>query len=530
MDSPSGWQRDTVQRLLLHRADPAVVAPLRALVKQTTHAKARVQAIWTLADLGALDETSALAGLKDREAEARQSVIAAVAPVARATGPLGAALLELVDDSDPEVRFQLTLALGDWHDPRAGEALARLARRDGSDRWLRAAVLCSAVPHLATLLAGLVGASAAEPPPAMVEPLLAMAGQLSDRQLLDQVVRSISDPAGQGGHYAAWQFAALSGLLEARSRARKPLDIDLDKPLARLWGTCRHLVTDDAAAEGERIAAVQLLGRTASQFPADRDLLLSILRPQVSIGLQQASIAALGRGSDPKLAELLLRDWKRRTPRVRGEILDTLLSRGSWTGALLSALEDGCVPSGEIDAARRERLLKRRDAALRSRAEAVFAQKSQTRQSVVEAYRKALEIKGDRAAGTAVFKKLCATCHRLGGDGVDVGPDLAALTDKSPEALLIAILDPNRAFEAKYAGFAIATTDGRVVSGLLASESATAVNLLRQEGKTDVLLRSDIEEMSSSGQSLMPEGLERDLSQRDLADLIAFLSTTGPAR
>ncbi len=188
------------------------------------------------------------------------------------------------------------------------------------------------------------------------------------------------------------------------------------------------------------------------------------------------------------------------------------------------------MPPAEIDPARRQRLLKRRDASQRSRALAIFALTSKARQSVVDAYRPALERKGDRAAGAAVFKKLCASCHRLGNEGVDVGPDLASLKDKSPESLLIAILDPNRAFETRYAAFAIATVDGRVLNGLITSESSTAVTLRGQEGKEDVLLRSDIQEMSASGQSLMPEGVEKDLKPADLADLIAYIASVGPAR
>ncbi len=118
----------------------------------------------------------------------------------------------------------------------------------------------------------------------------------------------------------------------------------------------------------------------------------------------------------------------------------------------------------------------------------------------------------------------------MGNEGVEVGPDLAALNDKSPESLLIAILDPNRAFEAKYASFAVATVDGRVLNGLIANESGTAVTLRRQDGKEDALLRSEIQEMSASGQSLMPEGLEKDLKPQDLADLIAYLAASGPPR
>ncbi len=118
----------------------------------------------------------------------------------------------------------------------------------------------------------------------------------------------------------------------------------------------------------------------------------------------------------------------------------------------------------------------------------------------------------------------------MGKVGVEVGPDLATLNDKSPESLLIAILDPNRAFETKYVSFSVATVDGRVLNGLIASESATAVTLRRQDGKEDVLLRSEIQEMAASGQSLMPEGLEKDLKPNDLADLISFLVSSGPAR
>src|SRR5206468_3465586 len=108
-------------------------------------------------------------------------------------------------------------------------------------------------------------------------------------------------------------------------------------------------------------------------------------------------------------------------------------------------------------------------------------------------------------------------------EGVEVGPDLATLADKSPESLLVAILDPNRAFESKYAEFVIALEDGRVLNGLVAAETATGVTLRRQEGKEATLARSEIESMAGSGRSLMPEGMEKDLSVKDVADLIAYL-------
>jgi len=531
LDSPSGWQRDTALRLLLHRRDPAAIEPLRTLASTTLRPKTRVQAIWTLADLGGLDEPTALAGLTDSHPEVRSSVIAAVEPMLGSSAKVAESMLQLDGDADPQVRFQVALVLGNWEDPRAGLALARLARRDGQDPWMRAAILSSALPHVTTLLANLIaGGDGNAPPPAMVEPLLALAGSLPKQSLDTAVTRSIGEPAGKGGRYAPWQFAALAGLVEARDRARSPLGLDLDKPFAGLWDASRGLLRDDSAGEADRLAAVRLLGHTAAGNPADRDLLVSLLRPQVGIGLQQAAVTALGRTSDPKVAELLLHDWKGHSPQVRGAIVDVLLNRSAWTASFLSALEGGVVPAAELDPARQQRLLSRRDPALKARAQAVFAHQVKARQTVVDSYRSALGIQGDRAAGANVFHKVCASCHRLGTDGVEVGPDLATLTDKSAESLLIAILDPNRAFETKYTNFTVATVDGRVLNGMIAGESATSLTLRGQEAKEDVLLRSEIQEMAASGQSLMPEGLEKDLKPRELADLMAFLASAGPPR
>jgi putative heme-binding domain-containing protein len=525
LDSPDGWQRDTAQRLLLHRGGTTAIPALRELAVRTRRPQARVQAIWALADLGGLDESSAMAGLIDRDSRVREAVLEAVEPLLRKSDTVAEAVLRLADDPEARVRFRLALLLGNWDDHRAGEALAKLARRDGKDAWMGAAVLCSAMPHVPALLSGLLGGEGAgEPPPEMVEPLLALAGALPGGGLSATAIRSIGRPAGQGGRFAPWQFSALAGLLAARERARRPLSIDLDQPFAGLWQAARRLVPDDGADEAERLAAISLLRHSAARDVHDRDRLAGLLRPRVSVAVQQAAIACLGRVNDPRIADLLLAGWKGYSPAIRAAVLDALLSRHEWTGPLLAALESRRVSPAEIDAARRERLVRRRDPALRARAEALFAHQAPARQAVVESFEPALRIKGDPAAGAAVFKKLCITCHRLGNEGVEVGPDLAALNDKSPESLLSAILDPNRAVESKYAAFTVATVDGRVLSGLIASESATSVTLRRQEGKDDVLLRSDIDEMTTSGQSLMPEGLEKDLTPRDFADLIAYLT------
>ena len=149
---------------------------------------------------------------------------------------------------------------------------------------------------------------------------------------------------------------------------------------------------------------------------------------------------------------------------------------------------------------------------------------------MIETYQAALTLSGNLEQGTAVFKKSCAACHKLGEVGHAVGPDLTALSDRSPAYMLAHVLDPNRAVEARYLSYTLITTDGRTFSGMLAGETSTSVTLLAQENKQHVVLRGEIEELAASGKSLMPEGVEKDISPQAMADLLAYLATLGPPR
>ncbi len=123
---------------------------------------------------------------------------------------------------------------------------------------------------------------------------------------------------------------------------------------------------------------------------------------------------------------------------------------------------------------------------------------------------------------------VCAACHKLDGKGYEVGPDLAALTDRSPAALLPSILDPNREVDARYVGYVASMKDGRILTGMLASETGNAIVLKGQGGEQFTALRSDLAEFKSTGKSLMPEGFSRDITPAECADLLAYLARHGP--
>ena len=138
-------------------------------------------------------------------------------------------------------------------------------------------------------------------------------------------------------------------------------------------------------------------------------------------------------------------------------------------------------------------------------------------------YRAALDLNGDPARGKEIFRKNCATCHRVGGIGVDVGPDIADTRTKTLDALLVDIILPNAAIDNNYVQYIATTKSGKSITGILVNETAVSLTFKRAEGQADVLLRSELEELQSTGLSLMPDGLEKNINVAEMADLLHFL-------
>ncbi len=145
------------------------------------------------------------------------------------------------------------------------------------------------------------------------------------------------------------------------------------------------------------------------------------------------------------------------------------------------------------------------------------------REKIVEAYRDALTMKGDITRGKAAFKTACAACHKVEGVGQEIGPNLAAMKNRGAEAILLNVLDPNREVNPEFPNYVVVMTDGRSLTGMIASETATSVTLRRREGESDTVLRVDIATLQSTGLSLMPEDLEKSIDLQTMTDLISYL-------
>lgn len=136
--------------------------------------------------------------------------------------------------------------------------------------------------------------------------------------------------------------------------------------------------------------------------------------------------------------------------------------------------------------------------------------------------------KGNTAKGIPIFEKAgtCANCHKVNGEGKEVGPDLSEIGGKlSRQAMFESILNPSAAVSHNYETYLVETIDGLSFSGILVSETDSKVTLRTAEALTKSIPKEDLEGMRKSPNSLMPNDLQKNLSEQDLVDLVEYLMT-----
>lgn len=332
---------------------------------------------------------------------------------------------------------------------------------------------------------------------------------------LSQAILTITSSAD-----ATLQAAGLAGLREAfaettavtispdAAMAIAAAATDPREPIALPAGDLRRLMRLESPAQrAERVAL-------ATQRMAD---------PQVPPEIRVAAVQELSQEGDPQIAEHLLAVFASATPEVRDAILSACFARSERLPAVVAAIESGSLPAAACSALQRSALETCRDGDVAVRAEKVFANLTSSVADRLATYLEACGTPADTARGHGLFRKHCGVCHRSHGEGVAVGPDLDGEARQPNETLLLSILAPSARIDASYTTYTVLTADGRVLSGLVGAETATSVTLLGQEGKTQTVLRREIDEITASPVSLMPESLASTLTPEDVADILGWL-------
>lgn len=527
--SENGPSRDLAHRLLYERMDRSAVSLLEALLQETTLPQTQLHALGLLDGLHALTDDEIVHSLKHEHPAVRRFAARLASDRVSSSPALAHAVAALASDSDASVRMQAAYSLGNVASDEAAEALARLAQQDGHDANMIVAIMSSAQPaNLNRLVEPLLALSQNESIESdtlerVESALVVMAIQPENAETARRLLARICTKTVDG--YGAWQLRIAANLAKVLSQRESSIEAFAADAASDILAYARSEATNEDAEAARRAQCIALLGWQENQRTADIALLGGFVDPRMSAELRSPALDALRQINEPLVAETLISLWSNYSPEIREEALDVLLSRQPWLETLLVAIEQEKVSARQIDPGQRQKLLTHEDESVKKRSEALFAQITNTnRQAVIERFKDATTLTGDPGHGSELFKELCSKCHQLGGVGFHVGPDLTTLTDRSPDTLLTAILDPNRAVETKYISYDVVTTDWTTVSGILAAETATGITLLSANGQESTILRTNIDRLKASSMSLMPEGLEEGWKSQDAADLIAFVA------
>jgi putative membrane-bound dehydrogenase-like protein len=531
LESSNGWERDMAQHLLIMGKETGVTGAIEAIVKQSSNPKATLSALGTLEGLGVLRPEILKAALRDAHPDVRRWAIRFSEPFLDRVESLVEEVAKHAADDEISVRFQVACSLGEHDDARGADALGIIAARDADNEWMRAAILSSSIHHPEIVLRKVLAAPGdSKGKGSLVDGLLATAIGVFGEAGVERVLAQVLPPAGE--RPAAWQYQSVATLMDALDRRGTTLlrwSEGAAKKNNQLVSSVQALM-ESARAEAieaensNRVAAISVLGRGIDGSAEDRALLTNCLPSSAPIEVQLAAIQTLAKLRTDDVPQILLSDWRSRSPSARSEVLSVLMSRPEWIDKLLNALEAKEVLPADLGASVQQALVTHTKSSVSNRAMDILASSQQSRQAVLDEHQSVLTMKGDPSRGRELFVKNCANCHRFGGLGQIVGPDLGGVRDRTPPYLLLSVLDPNRAVESKYLSYTAEMTDGRVLSGMIVIETSGSITLARPDGKVEKLLRVDIERLVSSGKSFMPEGLEKDISPQGLADIFSFIA------
>ena len=541
LSHPNAWQRETAQRLLVGRKEPAAIEPLRHLLAdEQAEPLGRLHALWALVGLEALRAADCLVALEAEPAAVRAAALQASESVWLPEGDrrlVGALQTLASEETDRGVRLQLACTAGCVEQTAARRGiLNRLLLRDGDDRWCRVAA-CTAMRSgdaaaIATDWIESRGPLATAAGRAVMPDLFAQIGRRGDPAELAAAISAIAamttTEAGSTQDAATLQAARLFRELAASLAATgRPLAVADGGPAADLAASLAAACCEMATAKGrpaaqraEAAAGITLAGLTPRASAAARQLM-----HDADSEVTAAAIAAVDRVPGAAADAMLLAAVSTAAETVRLQALAAMVGNARRAGLLVEAVGDGRVPLSLLGQATLDRLWRFPDKAVREQAAAVLGPPPPAdRQPMVTAYQASLpEAAGSADAGRAVFRQHCVSCHQVEGVGRDLGPNLAAMRARGPDAMLLGILDPNREVLPAFTGRTAVCADGRVVTGVLVAEGDASVTLRTAEGEDLVLARNDLEELVDTGRSLMPEGFERSIAPDEMADLLAYL-------
>lgn len=530
LDHPNGWHRDTASRLIYQQQNRGAIPALKQLAGSGSTAEGRMGSLYSLDGLAALEEAILLKALEDSSPLVRTHALKLSESFVADSPLLAAKLAAMTGDEDIRVRYQLAFSLGAAASRESATALVKLAETDAKDSWMRLAIQTSLHSGAGLAFAALSRNEefrSTSHGQTLLNSLAEQIGIAGRQDEIAVVVHSVQSLPATEKSLAEKLVQALvkEQKGDARDRLLGAAGGKAGELLGELLATAQRTAGQSNRPVAERVAAIRTL--KLSTFDAEAKRLGELLDLRQPGEVQSAVLETLGDYADEDVAPLIVEKWRSFSPLVRAQATETLLSRKAWILAFLAAVEERTIARGDVSPARIELLRKHPTKEISSRTRELFGTSIDggQRADVVASYQSSLQLEGDAARGKAVFRKVCSACHRLEGVGTAVGADLKAIRNRGLQAVLLNVLDPNREVKPRFLAYVVVLKNGKSVTGMIESETANSLTIRRPDGTQTEIRRSEIDELSSTGLSFMPEGLEKQIDQQAMADLLSYLDS-----
>ncbi len=570
----NSWTSRAAQHLLSERQNTDSTEFLLAMLNGSRPWEQRILALWTLHGSGLLDENTLDLCAKQQSPELRAWSARLSGERAAIDSELGLSRLRnLASDSDVTVRAAAASALRQF--TSSSLTVNTTAHRDSpANRLLSTFPELLARPSVKDdLYYPHIVWMAMEPrvaqDPTSFFPIIGANDNSVSAHSARRIMRRIcdlSDSAARLKHLnAAMEWlaglsskpglaeAALDGLIDAFKSKGQPPTIPLEPIFAKftanpkLADKARRLATllgdtsasrllvakinDSRASIEDRLRGIQAARETKDE--ASKGELIKLLKTEKSNqAVLVEGIRALAVFGGDEIGYAMTDAWKNFTLPTRRTAADVLVTRSKWSRALMAALENKVADPQDVSATARRALAKSPDATVVDHANRVLgkyrASGDDKLKLIAEKRKVALAGEPDLKAGYEVAKRTCLVCHKLYGEGADVGPDLTGVGRSTLDALLHNIIDPNEVVGNGYGATEVELKDGSSVSGRIVEETPTRLKLVASGPTEHVIAKSDIAQeggkpkIRTSELSLMPEGLEA-IPDKDFRDMMWYL-------
>ena len=556
----NGWYADRARRILAERRDPAVLRPLRESVLYSKDDESALQPLWALYVSGGFSEELARDLLKHQSQHVRAWTVRLLGDARKVEPATATTLAELAaTDASPFVRSQLACTSRRLPATDAVPILEALLVRnlDDADPYIPLLLWWGVETHAAAahreLVAFLADPNRQNVPliqtvilPRLVRRLVAEGAPALDRSASKLLASANTDAISE-------LLNALEQGMQARPSDRRQLNDMLRAQLAELGKKregdrtlLRILVRNH---DGEAVRSALAIAGDSSAGSEDRAAMLTVLAaaadPQLSAvaakvfasadpePVRLAALSALAQVGAEDTPLKILAEYPRLTDQLKAAARSALLGRKSWAAQALVAVDEGELPAKDFAPAELRLVAEHGDRTLddlvRKHWGTFLAATPEEKLAEVRRLNNDLRAaSGNAKAGKTLFTRHCANCHKLHAEGGAVGPDLTFANRNDRDYLLVSLVDPSSVIRKEFLTYSAMLEDGRIVSGLIAEQTAEQVTFFNAKAEKVVVPRASILELRESTVSLMPDNLYRELNPQELRDLFAYLEAQKP--